>query len=178
MKNTKTSDIGDSLLNELNAHLVGFWLTDLANFSAFFYQRIPAINWIGFYLSDGERLRLGPFSGKPACVEIAFNRGVCGATFTQRRRQIVTDVHSFPGHITCDADSRSELVLPFYVKSELVGVLDVDSPVLGRFSEADAEFFARALALISNLELPALSFSASGGTSGTGGTGRTGGRGI
>ncbi len=136
------------ILRELEALLTGFWLTDLANFSAFFFHEIRDINWIGFYFSDGERLRLGPFAGKPACVEIAFTRGVCGAAFTDRKIMIVADVHEFPGHITCDAASNSELVIPFFVNGKLVGVLDVDSPLKKRFSSDDATLFRDALSLL------------------------------
>lgn len=137
-------------LTELNSLLTGYWLTDLANFSAFFFHEIPNINWIGFYLSDGKKLRLGPFAGKPACVEIAFNRGVCGAAFSSETITIVDDVHEYPSHITCDAASKSELVLPFYVNGQLKGVLDIDSPEKKRFSKSDAEFFESALKILSD----------------------------
>jgi L-methionine (R)-S-oxide reductase len=136
------------LLAQLEALLTGFWLTDLSNFAAFFFHEIKDINWIGFYLTDGERLRLGPFAGKPACVDIAFNRGVCGAAFTQQKLMIVDDVHEFPGHIACDAASNSELVIPFYVNGNLVGVLDVDSPLKKRFTKQEAELFSAALSLL------------------------------
>ncbi len=135
----------DSLQAEFAALLTGYWLTDLANFSAFFFHRIPGLNWIGFYLSDGERLRLGPFAGKPACVEIAFHRGVCGAAFSQAKPMIVDDVHEFPGHISCDPDSRSELVIPFRVGGQLIGVLDIDAPTIGRFSDVELQLFTNAL---------------------------------
>lgn len=141
----------DVLLSELQALLTGHWLTDMANFSAFFFDQTRDINWIGFYLSDGRRLRLGPFAGKPACVEIAFDRGVCGAAFTRGEPLRVDDVHAFPGHITCDTRSRSEMVLPLHsLSGRRVGVLDIDSPSVGRFSQADLEFYARALALFTN----------------------------
>jgi L-methionine (R)-S-oxide reductase len=139
----------DSLLQELEALLTGFWLTDLANFSAFFYDRIPDLNWIGFYLSDGKKLCLGPFMGKPACVEIALNRGVCGAAFTENKSWIVKDVHEFPGHISCDPVSQSELVIPFAVNGKLLGVLDVDSPLKDRFTTLEQLLLTRALGILS-----------------------------
>lgn len=130
---------------QLSALLTGFWLTDLANFCAFLFYNIPDLNWVGFYISNGEKLRLGPFAGKPACAEIAFDRGVCGATFTSKSTVRVSDVYEFPGHISCDSASRSEIVLPLTIQGRLVGVLDIDSPILARFSEEDQEFFERAL---------------------------------
>ena len=123
--------------SELEALLVGHWLTDLPNFSAFLFQEIPDLNWAGFYLSDGHKLILGPFMGKPACTEINFSRGVCGASFSSRKPLLVADVHAFPGHIACDHNSNSEMVLPVIQLESCVGVLDLDSPKLGRFSEDD-----------------------------------------
>lgn len=145
----KFSEHEIELLKELEALLMGFWLTDLANFSAFFFQHTKDINWLGFYLSDGKLLRLGPFAGKPACVEIAFNRGVCGAAFNQKKILIVDDVHQFPGHIACDSASQSELVLPLLIADQLVGVLDIDSPLKSRFSQKEADFFSEALKILS-----------------------------
>ena len=136
------------LLKELDAILTGFWLTDLANFSAHFYANVPDVNWIGFYLSDGERLRLGPFHGKVACTEIDFDRGVCGAAFSKREIMNVPDVHKFKGHIACDSASRSELVIPFEVNGDLCGVLDIDSPIENRFSEKEVELFTKAVELL------------------------------
>ena len=140
----------DEILKELETLLTGFWLTDLANFSALFYHRVSNLNWIGFYLSDGKKLKLGPFAGKPACVEIAFDRGVCGAAFSQKKALVVEDVHKFLGHISCDPDSLSEMVLPFYAAAKLVGVLDIDSPLRGRFSDNDLRFFFFLFQLLSN----------------------------
>jgi L-methionine (R)-S-oxide reductase len=136
------------LLKELDGLLTGFWLTDLSNFSAHFFAGVPDINWIGFYLTDGERLRLGPFAGKIACTEIEFDRGICGAAFTKDEVMNVPDVHKFPGHIACDSASRSELVLPFDVNGELCGVLDIDSPLVDRFSQRDVELFTKALEVL------------------------------
>lgn len=136
------------LLKELDSLLTGFWLTDLANFTAHFYQNIPNINWIGFYLTDGERLRLGPFQGKVACTEIDFDRGVCGAAFSKDEVMNVPDVHKFAGHIACDSASRSELVIPFDVNGELCGVLDIDSPLEARFTDKDVELFTKAIEVL------------------------------
>jgi len=124
---------------DLKAYLTGHWLTDLANFSAFAFHGIPDLNWVGFYLDHGDRLRLGPFVGKPACTEIAYGRGVCGAAFSRKAALIVPDVHEFPGHIACDSASRSEMVLPLLAGGKLLGVLDLDSPLVGRFSDADRQ---------------------------------------
>jgi len=109
-----------------------------ANAAALIYDALPEINWAGFYfLKDGE-LVLGPFQGKPACVRIALGRGVCGTAAAQRRTLVVPDVHEFPGHIACDAASRAEIVVPLINAGALLGVLDIDSPRVGRFDAADA----------------------------------------
>ncbi|AWQ03287.1 GAF domain-containing protein [Bordetella bronchiseptica] len=112
-------------------------IANAANFSALVYQALPDINWAGFYFHDGQELVLGPFQGKPACVRIALSRGVCGAAASQRRTQVVPDVHAFPGHIACDAASRAEIVVPLLHKGSLLGVWDVDSPLPGRFDDED-----------------------------------------
>lgn len=127
---------------ELEAYLTGYWLTDLANFAAFTFHALPGLNWCGFYLHDGDKLRLGPFVGRPACTEILPGRGVCGTAFQKKEALLVPDVDAFPGHIVCDNASRSELVLPMLVGAECVGVLDLDAPVLSRFSEADRDGLA------------------------------------
>ncbi|PKF50761.1 GAF domain-containing protein [Enterovibrio nigricans] len=112
-------------------------IANLANVSALLFQSLPDLNWSGFYLDDGEMLVLGPFQGKPACVRIPYEKGVCGSAFTQKKVVRVEDVHQFEGHIACDADSNSEIVLPLYIKEKLVGVLDIDSPILARFDQDD-----------------------------------------
>lgn len=114
-------------------------IANAANLSALAYQALPDLNWVGFYLFDGTELVLGPFQGKPACVRIPLNRGVCGAAASQRQTQLVPDVHAFPGHIACDAASRSEIVVPLVHQGELMGVWDVDSPVPDRFDEDDRQ---------------------------------------
>jgi GAF domain-containing protein len=112
-------------------------IANAANFSALVFQSLPDLNWAGFYFYDGQELVVGPFQGKPACVRIPLDRGVCGAAARQRQTQVVPDVHAFPGHIACDAASRSEIVVPLVRQDRLVGVWDVDSPLPGRFDEED-----------------------------------------
>ena len=117
-------------------------LPALSNAAALLWEALPDINWAGFYLTKGETLYLGPFQGKTACTVIPFGRGVCGTAAATREIQLVKDVHQFPGHIACDSASNSEIVLPLVVDGSLVGVLDIDSPSLGRFDQADAEGLA------------------------------------
>lgn len=113
-------------------------VANAAQLSAFIYQEVPDLNWVGFYFVEGQdQLLLGPFQGKVACMRIPFSKGVCGAAARERRTQRVEDVHAFPGHIACDAASRSELVVPLIQEGRLIGVLDLDSPNPGRFSAAD-----------------------------------------
>ena len=112
-------------------------IANLANASALLWERLGGINWAGFYLLEGEKLILGPFQGKPACIEIPLGRGVCGTAALTRETQRVPDVHKFPGHIACDGASNSEIVVPLIRDGELFGVLDIDSPVFDRFSEED-----------------------------------------
>ncbi len=112
-------------------------LSNLANASALLFQSLSDINWAGFYLLDRGALWLGPFAGKPACVRIAPGRGVCGTAFLRNETLVVPDVHAFAGHIACDAASRSEIVVPLRLEGRPIGVLDVDSPLLSRFGEAE-----------------------------------------
>ena len=118
-------------------------IANLANLSALIYGALPDLNWAGFYLLEGETLVLGAFQGKPACIEIPISRGVCGAAVREDRAQLVADVHAFAGHIACDSASRSELVVPLHVNGKIFGVLDLDSPSLSRFTEADREGMER-----------------------------------
>ena len=118
-------------------------VANAANLAALVYHSLPDLNWLGFYfLKDGE-LVVGPFQGKPACVRIAIGKGVCGTAAQRRETVVVTDVNEFPGHIACDAASRSEIVVPLVQGSRLIGVLDADSPVVGRFDAVDREGFER-----------------------------------
>ncbi|MBS7702084.1 GAF domain-containing protein [Chelatococcus asaccharovorans] len=112
-------------------------IANAANTSALLFQMMPGLNWAGFYLLKGGELVLGPFQGKPACVRIPVGRGVCGSAVARRQSIVVDDVHAFPGHIACDAASRSELVVPLIKNGTVIGVIDLDSPVPGRFDDAD-----------------------------------------
>lgn len=114
-------------------------IANAANVAALIYHTLPDLNWAGFYLMKDGELVLGPFQGKPACVRIAVGRGVCGAAAARRESVLVPDVDAFPGHIACDSASRSELVVPLVKNGTLLGVLDLDSPSLSRFDEADRE---------------------------------------
>lgn len=126
-------------------------MANLANASALLNQFLDRINWVGFYLMDGEEeLVLGPFQGLPACVRIALGKGVCGIAAKVRQTQLVEDVHAFPGHIACDAASRSEVVVPIIVDNRVFGVLDIDSPELARFSEEDARGLEKFVAVLAN----------------------------
>ncbi len=116
---------------------VPYPIANLANASALLWQELPQINWAGFYSMEEGKLVLGPFQGKPACIVIPVGRGVCGTAVAEDRTQLVYDVHEFPGHIACDSASNSEIVVPIHVNGRIWGVLDIDSPVLGRFTEKD-----------------------------------------
>ena len=123
-------------------------IANLANASALLWETLEDINWAGFYRMEEGQLVLGPFQGKPACIEIPVGRGVCGTAVAKDAAQLVYDVHQFPGHIACDSASNSEIVVPLHRGGTVVGVLDIDSPLIGRFTEADREgleAFARIL---------------------------------
>ena len=129
----------DALRQELAALVAGETdrVANLANAASLLFWNLADVNWVGFYLARGDGLVLGPFHGRPACVRIPFGRGVCGAAAAARRSIVVPDVLAFPGHIACDAASRSETVVPMLRHGRLEGVLDVDSPLPDRFTEAD-----------------------------------------
>lgn len=140
----------------LNAQLTSlldnetYMLPNLSNASALLGAALKEINWAGFYLIRNGELLLGPFQGKPACIHIPIGKGVCGTAVSQNTTQLVEDVHLFPGHIACDSASRSEIVVPMRVNGEIIGVLDIDSPILSRFDRLDQaglEEFAQILAL-------------------------------
>lgn len=114
-------------------------VANLSNASALLNQFLDRINWVGFYLMEGGELVLGPFQGLPACVRIQVGRGVCGTAVSEKKTMLVEDVHAFPGHIACDAASRSEIVVPLIKDGEVIGVLDIDSPELSRFTEEDQD---------------------------------------
>ena len=119
------------------------FIANLANASALLFDTLEDINWAGFYNMEQGRLVLGPFQGKPACIEIPLNKGVCGAAASRGETVLVKNVHEFPGHIACDSASNSEIVIPIRKKGAVVGVLDIDSPSIGRFTEDDKEGLER-----------------------------------
>ena len=143
----------DLLAAQLEALLSGErdFIANAAQFSAFLYNQVDDLNWAGFYINRDGELVLGPFQGQVACVRIAFGRGVCGAAAATLQTQRVEDVHAFPGHIACDSASNSELVIPLVKAGRLIGVLDLDSPKVGRFSEADQVGLERLAAIFLEL---------------------------
>lgn len=122
-------------------------IANAANTAALLFGALPDVNWVGFYFLQCGELIVGPFQGKPACVRIALGSGVCGTAAARRETVLVRDVHDFPGHITCDAASNSEIVVPLVLGGELIGVLDVDSPRLARFDDVDRESIERLAAI-------------------------------
>jgi len=129
------------LQSQLRALLEGEtdFIASAANFSSLLYHSLPDVNWAGLYLLKGDELVLGPFQGKPACVRIAIGKGVCGTAAEQRQTILVDNVHEFPGHIACDGASNSEIVVPLVDRERLIGVLDLDSPLVARFDDDDAK---------------------------------------
>ncbi|MBP3910100.1 MAG: GAF domain-containing protein [Niameybacter sp.] len=123
----------------------------LSNASALLNECLEQINWVGFYLMKKGELLLGPFQGKVACMHIAVGRGVCGTAVSENKTQLVKDVHAFPGHIACDSASRSEIVIPIRKGNEIMGVLDIDSPILSRFDEIDAMYLEKCVNVIEDL---------------------------
>jgi GAF domain-containing protein len=148
------------LESEIRGLLETTWFTNLSNVSAALMQHLPDLNWVGFYLqAKPEVLQLGPFQGLPACLSIPFTKGVCGKAAREKKSVLVDDVHAFPGHIACDARSRSELVIPLILKSEhgdrVLGVLDLDSPLTARFDEEDRRGLERiATCLVDSTQWP------------------------
>lgn len=118
-------------------------IANLANAAALLNQFLDNINWVGFYLAEGEELVLGPFQGLPACVRIPFGKGVCGTAAANKKTERVADVHQFPGHIACDAASQSEIVVPMIKDGHVLGVLDIDSPIKNRFDEIDQKYLEK-----------------------------------
>ena len=134
------SEVYDQLALQLSSLLAGErdLVANAANFAALIFHSLPDLNWAGFYFVKAGELVLGPFQGKPACMRIVFGRGVCGAAAAKCETTIVPNVHEFPGHITCDTESNSEIVVPLKKNGRFIGVLDLDSPSLSRFDEGDA----------------------------------------
>jgi GAF domain-containing protein len=119
------------------------WLANFSNAASHLYHTLGEVNWVGFYLMKDGELVLGPFNGKPACVRIPVGKGVCGTAVKKQKTQLVRDVLSFPGHIACDAATRSEIVIPLWIEGHIIGVLDIDSPVKARFDEEDQTYLER-----------------------------------
>ena len=127
---------------------VPYEVANLANASALLWQEMEGINWVGFYKMTEGILVLGPFQGKPGCIQIPVGRGVCGTAVAEDAIQLVYDVHQFPGHIACDSASNSEIVLPIHVNGEIWGVLDIDSPHIGRFTDTDREGLKKVVSVL------------------------------
>ncbi|KAB8138308.1 GAF domain-containing protein [Gracilibacillus oryzae] len=123
-------------------------IANLSNASALLNQYLNEINWVGFYLWKHDQLVLGPFQGLPACVRIKSGKGVCGTAVSEKKTQLVADVHQFPGHIACDAASQSEIVVPIRKDGEIFGVLDIDSPIKNRFDETDQQYLEQFVATL------------------------------
>ncbi|AKG37377.1 GAF domain-containing protein [Paenibacillus durus] len=139
------TQLGALMKDEPNA------IANLANASALLKFTLADTNWVGFYLYDGKELVLGPFQGLPACIRIPLGRGVCGTAANERRTLVVDDVHAFPGHIACDVASNSEVVVPLIKDGQLLGVLDVDSPLKHRFDDEERRFLERFAAMVSEV---------------------------
>ena len=139
-----------ALCSQLKALTDGipYKIANLANASALLWEHFDTINWAGFYMMEEGALVLGPFQGKTACIRIPVGKGVCGTAVAEDAIQLVYDVHQFPGHIACDSASNSEIVLPIHVNGEIWGVLDIDSPHIGRFTEADREGLKKFVAVL------------------------------
>ncbi len=137
---TSKSELYDQLAAQLSSLLAGErdLIANAANFASLIFHSLPDLNWSGFYFLKSDELVLGPFQGRPACVRIALGQGVCGTAAAKRLTTIVPNVHEFPGHIACDGASNSEIVVPLIKGERLLGVLDLDSPVIGRFDDEDA----------------------------------------
>ena len=135
MKTTDYSLLREQLIALIDG--VPHQTANLANASALLWQTMEGLNWAGFYLAEGDVLVLGPFQGKPACIEIPFGKGVCGTAACADQTMVVDNVHAFPGHIACDGASNSEIVIPLHAEGKVIGVLDIDSPLFSRFTVED-----------------------------------------
>ncbi|MET7019248.1 GAF domain-containing protein [Bacillus mycoides] len=135
----------ETVIKQLDALLTGEpnVIANLSNASALLNQFLDRVNWVGFYVTEGNQLVLGPFQGMPACVRIPFGRGVCGVAAETKTTQLVADVHQFPGHIACDSASNSEIVVPIMKEGNIIGVLDIDSPEKNRFDEVDQHYLEK-----------------------------------
>ena len=142
-----------ALIRQADALIRGVphFIANLSNLSALLYASLEDINWVGFYISGGDTLTLGSFQGKIACVEIPYGKGVCGTAALTDTTQLVPDVHLFSGHIACDSASRSELVIPLHCNGNVIGVLDIDSPTVSRFTEEDRLGLEKLTALLEEI---------------------------
>jgi GAF domain-containing protein len=149
LRSSGAKELFPALTSQLRSLLAGErdFIANAANFSALLYHSLPDVNWVGFYLLKDGELVLGPFQGRVACVRIAIGKGVCGAAAERRQTVMVDNVHEFPGHIACDSASNSEIVVPLVRNDLLIGVLDLDSPSLGRFDEEDAAVLSELVAI-------------------------------
>ncbi len=144
----------DKFYNYLNMKLTGLiceeqdWLANLSNASALLWLLLEKINWAGFYLYKNDELVLGPFQGKPACTHIEIGKGVCGTSIATKSTQLVMNVHDFPGHIACDSESNSEIVVPIIKGNKIIGVLDIDSPIINRFDNEDKKYIEKFVDLL------------------------------
>ena len=156
-RSTSKSALYAQLAAQLSSLLAGErdLIANAANFAALIFHSLPDLNWAGFYFVKDDELVLGPFQGRPACVRIAVGKGVCGTAAARRVTTIVPNVHEFPGHIACDSTSNSEIVIPLIERERLIGVLDLDSPLLGRFDNEDGNGLNRLVStLVQSSELP------------------------
>ncbi len=149
-KNLKKEEYYESLLLFAKGLMEGErdLIANLSNISSLLYNTMTDINWSGFYIIKEGQLVLGPFGGKPACIRIQVGAGVCGTCVETKEVQLVPDVHTFPGHIACDGDTNSEIVLPIIIKDKVVGVLDIDSPILNRFDNEDQENLSHLVSML------------------------------
>lgn len=147
---TSKSDLYNQLAAQLSSLLAGEsdLIANAANFSSLIFHSLPDLNWAGFYFVKDDELVLGPFQGRPACVRIAMGKGVCGTAAAVGVTTIVPNVHEFPGHIACDAASNSEIVVPLVKAAQLIGVLDLDSPIFGRFDNEDDQGLNRLISVL------------------------------
>lgn len=122
----------------------------LSNTSALLNDHLDQVNWVGFYLIENNELILGPFQGHPACIHIQIGKGVCGTAVSNNETQVVKDVHQFPGHIACDANSNSEIVIPIHKDNKIIGVLDIDAPIKSRFNDEDRKELEKVVSIIEN----------------------------
>jgi len=155
-RSTSKSELYAQLAAQLSSLLAGErdLIANAANFAALIFHSLPDLNWAGFYFVKDDELVLGPFQGRPACVRIAVGKGVCGTAAARRVTTIVPNVHEFPGHIACDSASNSEIVIPLIERERLIGVLDLDSPLLGRFDNEDGNGLNRLVStLVQSSEL-------------------------